>query len=325
MNRASLVDEVASRTQVAKRRVSAVLNEFLSEVSDAISREERVNLRQFGAFTVRIRKARTARDLNTNEELRLTDRSIPHFVPFDALKDSVAKQSPRSEEHDRPASVEAVEQRVEETPRDRSGDISAMLSRAETLENKGKSEQAMQQYKRILERYPGHATATGRLGRMYFLLGAQETALEHYKRALEYDPSLVESLIDRAILYEAMGQYEDARSDLHRALEYDPHSYKACYNLGVLYITIGTYDDAIRILSRALDADRTKAEVNLQLGKAYCHVEKHTEAIEHFEALLRHEPHNEQAYRYLGMIYDKSKQTDKALEMYRKSNEIGMV
>ena len=70
--------------------------------------------------------------------------------------------------------------------------------------------------------------------------------------------------------------------------------------------------------------DRTKAEVYLQLGKAYCHVEKHAEAIEHFEILLRHEPRNEQAYRYLGMIYDKSRQLDKALEMYRKSNEISL-
>ena len=325
MNRASLVNEVATRTQVSRRRVSAVLNGFLSEVTEAMSRDERVNLRRFGAFNVRIRKARTARDLNTNEALRLNDRSLPHFIPFDALKDSVASQSPQSEEHVRPTPVDAVKQHVEETPRGRAGDIDAMLTRAEVLANKGKTEQAIQQYRRILERHPDHATAAGRLGRMYFSLGAPETALEHYNRALGYDPSHTDSLIDRAELYVETGQYEEARADLHQALEYDPYSYRACYHLGVLHITIGKYDDAIRALNRALDADRTKAEVNLQLGKAYCHVEKHEEAIEHFEALLRHEPHNEQAYRYLGMIYDKSKQTDKALEMYRKSNEIGLV
>lgn len=325
MNRASLVNEVAARTRVSRRRVSAVLNEFLSEVTEAMSRDERVNLRQFGAFNVRIRKARTARDLNTNEALRLNDRSIPHFVPFDTLKDSVAKQSPQAEEPDRPESVAGEQQHAEGSPGDRTGEISAMLTRAEVLANKGKTEQAIQQYRRILERHPGHATATGRLGRMYFSLGAQEAALEHYDRALGYDPSHIDTLIDRAELYVEMGQYEDARTDLHKALEYDTYSYRACYQLGILYITIGKYDDAIDTLSRARDADRTKAEVNLQLGKAYCHVEKHTEAIEHFEALLRHEPRNEQAYRYLGMIYDKSKQTDKALEMYRKSNEIGLV
>lgn len=324
MNRESLVKEVASDLQVSRRKVRVVLNGFLSEVTEAMHREERVNLYQFGAFNVKARKARTARDLNTNVELRLNDRHIPHFMPFDTLKDIVAQQSPVSEERTGPVAADPVQQ-VEETPRERSDDISTMMTRAEVLANKGKIEQAIQQYKRILERQPGHATATGGLGRMFFRLGAQETALEHYNRALGNDPDNLDTLVDRAELLVDMGQYEDARTDLLRVLEYDPYSYRACYLLGVLYITIGTYDAAIRVLSRALDVDRTKAEVHLQLGKAYCHVEQHTEAIEHFEALLRHDPRNEQAYRYLGMIYDKSKQADKALEMYRKSNEIGLV
>ncbi|MXZ75410.1 MAG: tetratricopeptide repeat protein [Gemmatimonadetes bacterium] len=325
MNRDSLVKEVASDLQVSRHKVRVVLNGFLSEVTEAMHRDERVNLHRFGAFNVKVRKARTARDLNTNVELRLNDRHIPHFMPFDTLKDTVAQQSPVSEEQTGPVAVAPVRQQVEETPRERSDDVTAMMNRAEVLANKGKIEQAIQQYRRVLERQPGHATATGGLGRMFFRLGAQETALEHYNRALGNDPGHLDTLVDRAELFVEMGQYEDARTDLLRVLEYDPYSYPACYMLGVLYITIGTYDAAIRVLSRALDVDRTKAEVHLQLGKAYCHVEKHTEAIEHFEALLRHDPRNEQAYRYLGTIYDKIKQADKALEMYRKSNEIGLV
>ncbi len=323
MNRESLVKEVASSLQVSRHKVRVVLNGLLSEVTEAMHRDERVNLHRFGAFNVRVRKARTARDLNTNVELRLNDRNIPHFLPFDTLKDIVAQQSPVSGEQAGPVAASTAQQ-ADETPRERSDDISAMMTRAEVLANKGKIEQAIQQYLRILERQPRHATATGSLGRMFFRLGAQETALEHYNRALGNDPGHLDTLVDRAELYVEMGQYEDARTDLLLVLEYDPYSYRACYLLGVLYITIGTYDAAIRVLSRALDVDRTKAEVHLQLGKAYCHVEKHTEAIDHFEALLRHDPRNEQAYRYLGTIYDKIKQADKALEMYRKSNEIGL-
>ena len=324
MNRELLVNEAASRTQVSRRKVSAVLNAFLSEVNEAMSRDERVNLHRFGAFSVKFRKSRIARDLNTNMELRLNDRNMPHFVPFYALKDTVASVSPRSEESARPESVGPVKQHAEETQKNRTDEISAIMNRAEILANKGKTELAIQQYRRILEQHPGHTAATGSLGRMYFLLGAQETALVHYDRALAIDSGHIDTLVDRAALYLEMGRFEDARTDLHRALEYDPYSYRACYQLGILYITIGIYDEAIRILSRALDVDRTKGEVYLQLGKAYSHVEKHAEAIEHFETLLRHEPRNEQAYRYLGMIYDKSRQLDKALEMYRKSNEISL-
>ena len=324
MNRESLVIEVASRTQVSRRKTSAVLNAFLAEVNDAMSRDERVNLHRFGAFFVKVRRARTARDLNSNVTLRLNDRNIPHFVPFDALKDIVARQSPQVEEPARPEPVDPVKPPVEETPKIRPDDISAMMNRAEVLADKGKIDQAITQYRRILERRPGHTAATGSLGRMYFRLGAQETALNHFNRALGSDPDRIDTLIDRAVLYVELGHFDDARTDLLRALEYDPYSYRACYHLGALCITMGTYDEAIRMLSRALDLDRSHAEVFLQLGRAYCHVEKHEEAIEHFEALLRKEPRNEQAYRYLGMIYDKSKQIDKALEMYRKSNEISL-
>ena len=56
MNRENLINEVASGTGVSKRRVAAVLNEFLSEVTEALSRDERVTLRHFGLFNVKNRK-----------------------------------------------------------------------------------------------------------------------------------------------------------------------------------------------------------------------------------------------------------------------------
>ncbi|MYI99698.1 MAG: HU family DNA-binding protein, partial [Gemmatimonadetes bacterium] len=150
MNRDSLVKEVASDLQVSRHKVRVVLNGFLSEVTEAMHQDERVNLHRFGAFSVKVRKARTARDLNTNVELRLSDRQIPHFLPFDTLKDIVAQQSPVSEEQTGPVAAGPAKQQVEETPRERSDDISAMMTRAEVLANKGKIEQAIQQYRRIL-------------------------------------------------------------------------------------------------------------------------------------------------------------------------------
>ncbi len=325
MNREALAREAASKTQMSRRRVSAVLNEFLSEVTEALSRDERVMLRDFGSFTVKSRKARMARDLNSNVEMPLSGRDIPHFVPFGTLKDTVAQQSPGAVEHILKEPADQVSRPVGETRVDETRkDISAMLSRAEILADKGKFEQAIQQYRRILEQNPGHTTAIGGLGKMFYCTGDRETALQQYNRALKNDPGHTDTLVARAVLFAETGKYEEAKADLLRALEYEPPSFEACYQLGVLYITVGSYDAAIRMLTRALETDRSRPEVHLELGKAYCHVERHAEAIGHFETLLRHEPDNGQAYRYLGLIYDKDRQIDKALEMYRKSNEISL-
>ncbi len=320
MNREALAREAASKAQMSRRRVSAVLNEFLSEVTEALSRDERVMLRDFGSFNVKSRKARMARDLNSNVDMPLGDRDVPHFTPFGTLKNTVAQQSPGPVERIPEEPAGQVSRPADETRKD----ISAMLSRAEILADKGKFEQAIQQYRRILEQNPGHTTAIGGLGKMLYFIGDQETALQQYNRALKNDPGHVDTLVNRAVLFAETGQYDEAKTDLLRALEYEPPAFEACYHLGVLYITIGSYDAAIRMLTRALETDRTKPEVHLELGKAYCHVERHAEAIEHFETLLRHEPENGQAYRYLGLIYDKDRQIDKALEMYRKSNEISL-
>ena len=323
MNREILINEVASKTRVSKRSVSSILNEFLSEITEALSRDERVEIRQFGSFEVKVRRARMARDLHSNVEMPLRDRPMPQFIPFDTLKKTVSEQPASPEEPTEEVAVH-VKVNLEELPRDKSIDISSMLSRAETLANKDRYEQAIQQYKRILELDSGHTTAIGCLGKMFFELGSQDTALQHYDRALRIDPSHLNTVVNRAVLLVEMGQYEEARVDLLRALEYEPFSYPVCYQLGVLYITIGSYEAAIRILSRALDTGQSKPEIYLQLGKAYCHIERHDEAIENFETLLRLEPNSEQAYRYLGLIYDKIKKIDRALEMYRKSNEISL-
>ncbi len=323
MNREILINEVASKTRVSKRSVSSILNEFLSEITEALSRDERVEIRQFGSFEVKVRSARMARDLHSNVEMPLRNRPMPQFIPFDTLKKTVSEQPASPEEPTEEVAVH-VKVNLEELPRDKSIDISSMLSRAETLANKDRYEQAIQQYKRILELDSGHTTAIGCLGKMFFELGSQDTALQHYDRALRIDPSHLNTVVNRAVLLVEMGQYEEARVDLLRALEYEPFSYPVCYQLGVLYITIGSYEAAIRILSRALDTGQSKPEIYLQLGKAYCHIERHDEAIENFETLLRLEPNSEQAYRYLGLIYDKIKKIDRALEMYRKSNEISL-
>jgi len=323
MNRETLINDVASKTQASKRRVSTILNAFLAEVTESLAREERVEIRQFGSFEVKIRKARMARDLFSNSDMPLNERPMPHFIPFDNLKKTVSKQSVNSEISKKKI-VGVIEVNEREESNERSKNIAAMLSRAEILANKDLYNQAIKQYKRILEITPGHIAAISQLGKMFFEIGSLDVALQYYDQALQNDPSHIDALVNRAVLLAELGQYEEAKENLLSALEYDPLSYPASYELGVLYITVGSYDLAIEVLIRALETGQSGPEVYLQLGKAYSHVERHDEAIENFETRLSLEPDCEQSYRHLGMIYDKIKKVDRALEMYRKSNEINL-
>ncbi|MEL6488110.1 MAG: integration host factor subunit beta [Pseudomonadota bacterium] len=57
-------------------RVVAVI---LDEISDALARGERVELRGFGAFSVRQRQSRTGRNPRTGEAVSVPEKSVPFF------------------------------------------------------------------------------------------------------------------------------------------------------------------------------------------------------------------------------------------------------
>ena len=167
MNREAIINEVASKTLVSKRKVNTILNLFLSEITGALTRNERVEIRQFGSFEVKLRKARVARDLFSNVGIVLGERPMPHFVPFNKLKTTVSGKLTA------PAGPLAKDSEASKPAKARnSRDITSMLSRAQTLARKGLYEKTIQQYQQILNLNPNHLVALSNLGEMFFKIGA---------------------------------------------------------------------------------------------------------------------------------------------------------
>ena len=342
MTKDNIVSETALHTRVPKNKIAAILDLFLKEVSEALEQHERVEIRRFGSFEVTYRKARVARDFNTNAEIRLPDRAMPRFVPFDAFKKSVSEQcagqesieeevepSPSVKEvsgsrgTEQPGSSKApslsrLEVRVQESP----DDSEARFLLAEAHGNQALYNKAIDQCQQILRQDPNHIAAINYMGRMLFLSGAQDRASQEYDRALRVDPNHADTLMNRAILRSEIGRYNEAEQDFKHVLEYNPEASGACYQLGKLYTKRGLYGRAIQEFEHALEIDPAAAESYFQLGKTYDHLERHEDAIGMFEELIKIEPENARAYWHLGVLYDKTKQSQKALEMYQQSNHL---
>ena len=342
MTKANIVSETALHTRVPKKKIAAILDLFLKEVGEALEQHERVEIRRFGAFEVTYRKARVARDLNTNAEIRLPDRVMPRFVPFDAFKKSVSEQfagqesteeevepSPSVKEvsgsrrTEQPGSSKApslsrLEVRVQESP----DDSEARFLLAEAHGKQALYNKAIDQCQQILRQDPNHIAAINYMGRMLFLSGAQDRASQEYDRALRVDPNHADTLMNRAILRSEIGRYNEAEQDLKHVLEYNPEASGACYQLGILYTKRGLYGRAIQEFEHALEIDPGAAESYFQLGKTYDHLERQEDAIGMFEELIKIEPENARAYWHLGVLYDKTKQSQRALEMHQQSNHL---
>ena len=91
MNRAELIEAIASETEATKADTDQLLSIFTSLVEKNIKKKEGVRLVGFGSFKVSKRKARVGRNPQTGEEIKIAARQVPVFKPGTALRESANK------------------------------------------------------------------------------------------------------------------------------------------------------------------------------------------------------------------------------------------
>jgi integration host factor subunit beta len=80
MIKSELVQRIATRNpHLYQRDVEHIVNAILDKVSEALSAGDRVELRGFGAFSVKSRPARLGRNPRTGEKVEVEGKSVPFF------------------------------------------------------------------------------------------------------------------------------------------------------------------------------------------------------------------------------------------------------
>ena len=88
MIKSELVQTIAERNpHLYQRDVENIVNAILGEITDALSRGDRVELRGFGAFSVKNRPARTGRNPRTGEAVQVDEKWVPFFKTGKELRD----------------------------------------------------------------------------------------------------------------------------------------------------------------------------------------------------------------------------------------------
>ena len=80
MIKSELVTRISERNpHLYQRDVEHIVNAILEEVVSALSRGDRVELRGFGAFSVKNRPARIGRNPRTGEKVAVGEKFVPFF------------------------------------------------------------------------------------------------------------------------------------------------------------------------------------------------------------------------------------------------------
>ena len=80
MTRSELITELAASTpQLRQQDAELIIATIFDQITAALARGERVELRGFGAFSVKRRTARAGHNPRTSETVQVNEKAVPHF------------------------------------------------------------------------------------------------------------------------------------------------------------------------------------------------------------------------------------------------------
>ena len=91
MTKNEMAHAIAEETNLPQTLVKEIIQRVFDGIIDTLKKERRIELRNFGVFEVRKRKARTARNPRTGEKLMVPAKLVVIFKPGREMEERVKK------------------------------------------------------------------------------------------------------------------------------------------------------------------------------------------------------------------------------------------
>src|SRR5689334_16908927 len=104
MTKRDLVVRISEETGLVQQDVLNVVQKTLDYIGEAVAKGTKVELRNFGVFEVKVRKARVGRNPNAPAaDVRIPPRAVVKFKPGKEMRDAVLKLTPTDDSSPRTA------------------------------------------------------------------------------------------------------------------------------------------------------------------------------------------------------------------------------
>ncbi len=90
MTKKEIVQIISEKMSLSQATVHSVVQETFDQIIEAMIRDRRIELRNFGVFEVKVRAARKARNPRTNEHMQVPPRLVVTFKAGKEMGDRVA-------------------------------------------------------------------------------------------------------------------------------------------------------------------------------------------------------------------------------------------
>ena len=93
MTKNDMVIEIAKKTSVEQQKVKQIVQMTLDGIIEVLATEKRIELRNFGVFEVRTRKARKARNPRTGDEVMVPCKQVVTFKAGKIMEERIEPSS----------------------------------------------------------------------------------------------------------------------------------------------------------------------------------------------------------------------------------------
>lgn len=183
---------------------------------------------------------------------------------------------------------------------------------------KGEFKQALPFLKEAHQADPESSIVNSQLAETYLRLNDIENAQKYAKRSVELEPSNIEYRTTLAGIFAATKNYAEAKAEYKKILELDPENAKAPLLVGIIEAESGDLSEGIKSLSQVIDKKPENVMALFYRARMYLEQENLNLAKADLNQALSLRPSFVEAGTALGMIYEKSNQSEEAIKAYSR-------
>jgi tetratricopeptide (TPR) repeat protein len=202
-------------------------------------------------------------------------------------------------------------------PQARSDEARRLFAEARDAASRSDWTVAERNYLLLLKVDPGWAEAIVNLGIVYNREGKTEEAIDAFKKAVEADPKLFGARLNLGITYFRLHRFDDAEDPLKQATIIDPQSDQAARLLIMTLFARKKFAEVASMAGKLLGAAPDDPALLEIAGRAYLNQREYTDALKALEARAKLQPESAEIYQLLGEARDNVNDSEGALKEFR--------
>jgi len=188
-----------------------------------------------------------------------------------------------------------------------------------SLEEAGRKEEALEQFRKAAQIDPAYPTPHMNLGYTLEAMGRLDEAIVEYQTVLRLDPQNWQARLNLGSAYGKKGLLDKAIEELQAALKINPNSAAVFNNLADAYRQKGDIENEIESYLKVLQIAPDYAGAHYNIGRAYMKVKQTDKAIAELEAAVRLRPNDSYYRNTLGVLYGQKGLYDEAIRQFEEA------